>query len=264
MADNKDNKRKLYEALSQDYDMGSFEQFESDIADDAKRRKLFDATSKEYDFGSYEQFSNQLGFGSAQSTGTTETTASNGAAAPAKPAQPTKVGKVAAEVVKEAEEKGVEGGISPVPSANDPIGSLGSGIGKAIATRGASLPKAVREPSVPQSKVQRKPISQQEQKKEQQRGQWDAFAQSHGMDWNAQTPMQQVKESMNSVNDKLLHERDQVIDPEHPNVSKTVGQWQDEIDVSVAKTAKDLIAGKADEGLQKALSELNTSWRKHN
>ena len=41
-----DNKRKLYDALSQDYDLGSFEQFSADIADDTKRRKLYDATAE--------------------------------------------------------------------------------------------------------------------------------------------------------------------------------------------------------------------------
>lgn len=58
-----DNKRKLYDALSEEYDLGSFEQFSSDIQDDAKRRKLYDATSEEYDYGDYDSFSEQLGFG---------------------------------------------------------------------------------------------------------------------------------------------------------------------------------------------------------
>ena len=57
-----DNKRKLYDALSQDYDLGTFEQFESDIADAGKRRKLYDATIEEYDFGDFAEFENQLGF----------------------------------------------------------------------------------------------------------------------------------------------------------------------------------------------------------
>ena len=58
-----DNKRKLYDALSQDYDMGTFEQFSSDIQDEGKRRKLYDATVDDYDYGDYESFSKQLGFG---------------------------------------------------------------------------------------------------------------------------------------------------------------------------------------------------------
>lgn len=55
-----DNRRKLYDALSQNYDMGSFEQFCEDIKDNTKRKKLYDATSNEYDYGDYESFSNQL------------------------------------------------------------------------------------------------------------------------------------------------------------------------------------------------------------
>lgn len=58
-----DNKRKLYDALSRDYDMGSYDQFCSDIDDEGKRRKLYDATSNEYDYGSWESFSKQLGYG---------------------------------------------------------------------------------------------------------------------------------------------------------------------------------------------------------
>jgi hypothetical protein len=61
-----DNKRKLYDALSQDYDMGTFEQFSSDIENPEKRRKLYDATIEEYDFGDYDSFSEQLGFGKEQ------------------------------------------------------------------------------------------------------------------------------------------------------------------------------------------------------
>lgn len=60
-----DNKRKLYDALSQDYDMGSYEQFCSDLNDENKRRKLYEATSEEYDMGSWDSFSQQLGYGAA-------------------------------------------------------------------------------------------------------------------------------------------------------------------------------------------------------
>jgi hypothetical protein len=58
-----DNARKLYDALSEEYDLGTFEQFSSDIQDENKRRKLYDATIQEYDFGEYDSFSKQLGFG---------------------------------------------------------------------------------------------------------------------------------------------------------------------------------------------------------
>ena len=57
-----DNKRKLYDALSNDYDMGTYEQFRKDLEDKDKRRKLYDATSDAYDFGDYDQFEAQLGY----------------------------------------------------------------------------------------------------------------------------------------------------------------------------------------------------------
>ena len=62
MANYNSNKRKLYDALSKDYDMGTYEQFCSDLNDEKKRRKLFDATSKEYDLGTYDSFNSQLGY----------------------------------------------------------------------------------------------------------------------------------------------------------------------------------------------------------
>lgn len=57
-----DNKKKLYEALSKDYDMGTYEQFCKDIQDSGKRKRLYDATSKDYDYGSFDSFNKQLGF----------------------------------------------------------------------------------------------------------------------------------------------------------------------------------------------------------
>lgn len=62
-----DNKRKLYDALSNDYDMGTYEQFRKDLEDKDKRRKLYDATSDAYDFGDYDQFEAQLGYSQSPS-----------------------------------------------------------------------------------------------------------------------------------------------------------------------------------------------------
>ena len=45
--------------------MGSWEQFCSDLNDENKRRKLYEATSEEYDMGSWDSFSQQLGYGTA-------------------------------------------------------------------------------------------------------------------------------------------------------------------------------------------------------
>ncbi len=61
-----DNKKKLYDALSRDYELGTFEQFSKDIEDEGKRKKLYDATSKDYDYGDFDSFSNQLGFSKEQ------------------------------------------------------------------------------------------------------------------------------------------------------------------------------------------------------
>lgn len=66
----KDSKRKLYDALSQDYDMGTFEQFSNDIQDDSKRKKLYDAISNEYELGDYDSFSIQLGIEKSKTTNT--------------------------------------------------------------------------------------------------------------------------------------------------------------------------------------------------
>ncbi len=56
-----DKRRLLYDALSNDYELGDFESFSANIADDAKRRNLYDAISDTYDVGDYESFSAKLG-----------------------------------------------------------------------------------------------------------------------------------------------------------------------------------------------------------
>ena len=63
-----DNKRKLYDALSEDYDMGTFEQFSTDVQDDGKRRKLYDAIKGEYDLPDFDGFTRQLGIGATAPT----------------------------------------------------------------------------------------------------------------------------------------------------------------------------------------------------
>lgn len=79
-----DNKRKLYDALSNDYDMGTYEQFRKDLEDKDKRRKLYDATSEAYDFGDYDQFEAQLGYSQSPSAPSAEEI-SSGSAGPVMP-----------------------------------------------------------------------------------------------------------------------------------------------------------------------------------
>ena len=76
-----DNKKKLYDALSADYDMGDFETFAADVEDSVKRRKLYDAISGEYDLGDFDSFSKQL-------LGTTTTQPAQAAQPKAQAAQP--------------------------------------------------------------------------------------------------------------------------------------------------------------------------------
>ena len=55
-----DNKRRLYDELSREYDLGTFEQFSIDVNDDGKRRKLYDAIKDDYDLPDFHLFSLQL------------------------------------------------------------------------------------------------------------------------------------------------------------------------------------------------------------
>lgn len=57
----KTDKQKLYDALSGEYDLGTYEEFERNIGDSVKRRKLYDAASADYDLGDYESYSKRIG-----------------------------------------------------------------------------------------------------------------------------------------------------------------------------------------------------------
>ncbi len=53
-------KRSLYDRLSKEYDMGTFEQFCIDVSDREKRLKLYDAIKDDYELQSFSIFSLQL------------------------------------------------------------------------------------------------------------------------------------------------------------------------------------------------------------
>lgn len=61
MAQDQENSYKLWQALSNDYDMGSYEQFKKDVQDATKRQKLYNAIKDEYDLPDFDGFSKQLG-----------------------------------------------------------------------------------------------------------------------------------------------------------------------------------------------------------
>lgn len=100
-----DNRKKLYDALSGEYDMGTYDQFCKDIQDSGKRKRLYDATSKEYDYGTYDSFSKQLGFD--------ESTASHSQKPVQKPSRPAQEPrKTGGTRMTEAERQNMLNGIS--------------------------------------------------------------------------------------------------------------------------------------------------------
>ena len=61
---NDDKIKNLYDQLSEEYDLGQYEDFHSDIQDEEKRRKLYDAIKPDYDVPEYDEFNRLLGFSS--------------------------------------------------------------------------------------------------------------------------------------------------------------------------------------------------------
>ena len=56
-----EDRKKLYDALSSEYDLGTYEEFERNIGDSVKRKKLYDAASADYDLGDFESYSQRIG-----------------------------------------------------------------------------------------------------------------------------------------------------------------------------------------------------------
>jgi uncharacterized protein with von Willebrand factor type A (vWA) domain len=51
----------LYDAVSKDYDLGTFNEFATKIQDPTKRKAFYDGVGKEYDLGSYSDFEQKVG-----------------------------------------------------------------------------------------------------------------------------------------------------------------------------------------------------------
>lgn len=58
-----DKRKALYNTLSEEYNLGTYEDFTTKLNDESKRRALYDAASQDYDLGTYEDYSKKLGFG---------------------------------------------------------------------------------------------------------------------------------------------------------------------------------------------------------
>ena len=64
MVDQEPNKTKaLYDAVSKDYDLGSFEDFNKKLQDPTKRKAFYDGVGKEYQLGTYSDFETKVGAG---------------------------------------------------------------------------------------------------------------------------------------------------------------------------------------------------------
>jgi hypothetical protein len=51
----------LYDAVSKDYDIGSYDDFNKKLQDPSKRQAFYNGVGKQYDLGSYEQFEEKVG-----------------------------------------------------------------------------------------------------------------------------------------------------------------------------------------------------------
>jgi len=57
-----DNLKKLYDSVSQEYELPDFATFKNDMADDGNRKKFYDAVAASYELPDYETFSSDVGF----------------------------------------------------------------------------------------------------------------------------------------------------------------------------------------------------------
>ncbi len=73
-----DNIKNLYEALKNDYDLGSEQEFRNSLKDANNRRNLYSAIENDYDLGSEQDFEKSLGYGNTGSAGSAERTESAG------------------------------------------------------------------------------------------------------------------------------------------------------------------------------------------
>lgn len=56
----KDKSRILYDAVSKDYNLGTYEEFKTKLQDDVKRQAFYNGVGKEYNLGTYAEFENKL------------------------------------------------------------------------------------------------------------------------------------------------------------------------------------------------------------
>ena len=73
-----DKVKKVYDAVSKKYDVGTLDEFKADMKDPKKNRKVYDVVSKDFDVGSYDTFQQDLGAnGKKKDTGSVSPSASS-------------------------------------------------------------------------------------------------------------------------------------------------------------------------------------------
>ncbi len=58
--------KKVYDAVSTKYDLGTYDEFQQKVQDPTRRKKLYDAVSNDFDLGDYNTFNQKLGFDSTE------------------------------------------------------------------------------------------------------------------------------------------------------------------------------------------------------
>jgi len=62
MPDTIDKSKILYDAVSKDYNLGTYDEFKTKLNDSSKRKTFYDALSKDYSLGTYDEFEGKIGF----------------------------------------------------------------------------------------------------------------------------------------------------------------------------------------------------------
>lgn len=57
-----DNIKNLYEALKDEYDLGTEQEFRQSLGDENNRRNLYNSIKDDYDLGTEQDFNNSLGY----------------------------------------------------------------------------------------------------------------------------------------------------------------------------------------------------------
>lgn len=78
---NGDKIKVLYDAVSKDYNIGTYDEFNQKLSDPAKRKAFYDGVGKEYQLGSFDEFEDKIGFKKKSGTPASSPSASTSSSA---------------------------------------------------------------------------------------------------------------------------------------------------------------------------------------